>query len=576
MANKTFQTAHLDAPSTSPISKSHLNISTMDIMQMRVPYIEECVPNDDIDVDISSYFRAAPLQNAIYGNYSVVTAAFFVPHRVVWKKFPDFITGGATGQSSYTPPFATLNEIIARYKAIYPSGSSRDYDKLIKGRNTYDLLSDLGIPMADEEFNITLNNSNYTATYTAPKHLNFYNLHVNMLPFRALNRIWWDWFRDSNLISDDLESQYNDTSDSHVGQLNSNKYLALSGVPVPFEKDYFTTAFTDPQRGAASVVPVHIADTSLNPNLQMSAGGQPIYAANHSSGNNPQSVYVRDTGDTGNPANDILGKFEVLALRSAKALQRFLEKNNIAGASKLTQLLSHWGVAPSPIAFNMSEYIGKTEHLLNIDEVISNASTDYGSLGETVTKINGSTSSHFSYHAKEHGFFIVCSFIRPERIYKGAFPRYLFNRTDKFDYYTPEFENVSFQPIYSREILFRGSGNGDTTHVFGYAPRYAEYKFAQSRYTGGFCRKDMERLLLNDSSGDDHYQGNVISTAFTADAGTNSFDTVFQEPTPWLDHFQVRWRIDCGMRRPMQPYGMASISDITGTDISIPYAGVRL
>ena len=82
MANKTFQTAGISTPNLSPISKSHVNLSTCDIGSIRIPYWEEMLPNDDINFELSDYFRASPMAGPVFGNYRVCTQSFFVPSRL--------------------------------------------------------------------------------------------------------------------------------------------------------------------------------------------------------------------------------------------------------------------------------------------------------------------------------------------------------------------------------------------------------------------------------------------------------------------------------------------------------------
>nr|WCD56428.1 MAG: major capsid protein [Microviridae sp.] len=525
------------------------------------------LPNDDINFELTDYFRAAPMAGAVFGNYRVCTQAFFVPSRILWTKFQDFITGGATGTSQYNPPVATVRNFYETIKDIYPASLPVSKSAKAGIRDLFNLYIDMGLPLQN---NFPTLSDSETLVYPAID-ADLAESKVSLLPFRAVSKVWFDWFRDSNLISDDVESSYTITdgttgstsTTSAFGELGKRAH-ALTHVAVPWEKDYFTTAFVDPQRGSKSLVSVDIADPSLNPALSKPSTVQNLQLTGSRS--------VKTASYSGSEATGIIGSFDILAFRAASALQKFLERSNIGGATKLTQLLAHWGVSPSPSVMQMSEYLGRNEYSLNIDEVISTADTssvNETNLGDVTTKMNGGGAYSVNYHAKEHGFFICVQFIRPERVYLPGCDRRLFNRNFKEDYFNPEFEHISYQPIMSCEL----NPTVSSTHVFGYAPRYAEYKFSQSRYSGQYATPLYATVRPS------QYNGVLNQTTAFTMIGTDAIsmmDSVFATSDPFLDHFVVRWTINCGMKRPMSPYGQSTISDITGRDITIPYGGVRL
>ena len=63
-----------------------------------------------------------------------------------------------------------------------------------------------------------------------------------------------------------------------------------------------------------------------------------------------------------------------------------------------------------------------------------------------------------------------------------AFPKH-FSKFDKFDYFWPEFQHIGEQEILNKEILANHVAPDD---VFGYIPRYAEYKYNPSTVHGDF------------------------------------------------------------------------------------------
>ena len=75
--------------------------------------------------------------------------------------------------------------------------------------------------------------------------------------------------------------------------------------------------------------------------------------------------------------------------------------------------------------------------------------------------------------------------IMPKTAYQQGTPR-MFLRRDNLDYFWPSFANIGEQEVKNREIFeFPDNANGEQT--FGYVPRYAEYKFCNSRVAGDFA-----------------------------------------------------------------------------------------
>lgn len=80
------------------------------------------------------------------------------------------------------------------------------------------------------------------------------------------------------------------------------------------------------------------------------------------------------------------------------------------------------------------------------------------------------------YHATEFGLIIGIMSIMPRTAYQQGINRQWL-RSTKYDYYFPEFANLSEQAITKAEILAK---NGDATHnaaIFGYQGRYDEMRY---------------------------------------------------------------------------------------------------
>jgi hypothetical protein len=91
-------------------------------------------------------------------------------------------------------------------------------------------------------------------------------------------------------------------------------------------------------------------------------------------------------------------------------------------------------------------------------------------------------SNKVSYMCEEHGFIIGIMSVMPKSAYQQGIPK-VFSKFDKFDYFWPSFANIGEQPILNQELYHDVSDNLNDD-VFGYTPRYAEYKYIPSTVHG--------------------------------------------------------------------------------------------
>jgi hypothetical protein len=91
-------------------------------------------------------------------------------------------------------------------------------------------------------------------------------------------------------------------------------------------------------------------------------------------------------------------------------------------------------------------------------------------------------SNKVSYMCEEHGFIIGIMSVMPKSAYQQGLPK-VFSKFDKFDYFWPSFANIGEQPILNQELYHDVSDNLNDD-VFGYTPRYAEYKYIPSTVHG--------------------------------------------------------------------------------------------
>lgn len=100
--------------------------------------------------------------------------------------------------------------------------------------------------------------------------------------------------------------------------------------------------------------------------------------------------------------------------------------------------------------------------------------------------ISASSGKNISYFCEEHGYIIGIMSIMPKTAYQQGVPKH-FLRTSHLDYAWPTFAHIGEQEVLNKELYFEATdADGLNDKVFGYVPRYSEYRYQPSRVAGDF------------------------------------------------------------------------------------------
>ena len=501
-----FNSIRVRAPKRSTFNMSHeVKLSTS--FGVLTPIMcEEVLPGDTYRDKTEIMVRFAPMLAPIMHRVNVYTHFFFVPNRLVWNQWDKFITQGTDGKFSEKNPNA------------FPCAKYSDLAKVNFGTDTINprysgmngsLLDYLGIP--------TVESVEEAQAITSTEL-------ISLMPFRAYQLIWREYYRDQNIETDEadededvFEAWYRSggTLDpSQQNQILSNLVTLRSKC---WEKDYFTSALPWAQRGGDVQIPFDASSSIVYKNSdgrpgfwKASDGSSPdqsnSFVGVSSDGQSTALGHVNGTDFIGNQvpsvaydpngtlqANFNLGKATTInALRQAVQLQRWLEINSVAGARYKEQILAHFGVVSPDARLQRPEYLGGGRTPVVISEVLQTSQTTEGStpseLGDMAGHGFAIGSTHgFQKRFKEHGFIIGIMSILPRSAYQQGLPK-KFTRMDYLDYYFPVFANLGEQEIKNKELYFatQGTDVSNNNGVFGYIPRYAEYRYIPSTVHGDF------------------------------------------------------------------------------------------
>jgi len=389
----------------------------------------------------SALLRAATLVTPVMHPVDVRIHHWYVPNRIIWDDWDDFITGQndeltvptLDSDSSWTP-----------------------------------LWDNLGVPDGAGS--------------------------VSALPIRAYNKIWNEFYRDQ-----DIQTKLDEETNVAIQRVNWGKDYFTTARPDPQQGSAISIPFEPgalaPVRGIGirTATAADSADTyrsteasddmlpgddhmridSNELGVRVEDGTQPI-----GTGNRPQ--IFADLGEVSG------GGIDINEFRQAMALQRHLEARNRYG-SRIQDYLNYHGVRPRDGRLDIPEYLGGGKATIAFSEVLATAEGESTHVGDQAGHgISAMRSRRYGRFFPESGWVISLMSVRPKGMYADQLHRQWL-RSVKDDFWQREYEAFGPQAVLTKEVF----GNHPTaTDVFGYQGRFDEYRRHPSYVTGQFRTLD--------------------------------------------------------------------------------------
>lgn len=454
-------------------------LTTFDAGKLIPFYVDEVLPGDTFNVDTSAIIRMTTPKYPVMDDAFIDFYYFYCPNRILWDNFKYFM-----GEVEATPwmPAKTYKVPKINIRGTESNALPREES----------ILDYMGVPTKVKK-----------------------NFSINALPIRAYVKIWNEYFRDENvdnaavIKTDDKDVDYEDRT-STDSQILEDAVRGGRCLPVNKFHDYFTSCLPYPQRGPAVALPMEgnakisgFTDDKFNTKTPLYANS--FYDGTANPGNAKDKMYaIAADGNTGSAYLNIgtgtgtahnvvyLGAdlssvtaATINDLRKAVAVQQYYEALARGGSRYREQVQALWDVVISDKTVQVPEYLGGGRYRVNINQIVQTSgqqTNDDTPIGETgamsVTPINESS---FTKSFEEHGFVIGVCCVRHNRSYQQGLERF-WSRSDRLDYYVPQFANLGEQPVKKKEIMLTGGATDEET--FGYQEAWADYRMKPNRVSG--------------------------------------------------------------------------------------------
>lgn len=455
--SKLFQSVPIEQQKASSFDMSHYSLGSAKCGQLIPIFKQEIIPGDLISLGLMSQIDLPPMATAFMGRIDMRYEAFFVPNRICWGGWQDFMTkqtddpyNSAIERSSVLP-FITTPLVHVENLA----------EKI--GRST--LFDYLGYRYDGDFAKVGLKTTNSIGVENV--------LVDNALPFLAYHRIYDDWYRNSQIMRPLFVRRLMANSTPTISSfpwLQFNDTDSIAEIDLESEFENGDKLYTIHQRCWADD---RFTTCALYPQAALNPIGAPVTAKS-----------------TTQPTDHVT----IPNLRAANILQRYKEMKNLAGERYPDQLFAEYGVRPADAILDRPLFLGSFSHGVYTSAIFNSTPTENGNPKNPFSGELGSSAGDTSgfgkdslikgFKATEHGYVIVIASLVPHSFYSNGIDSDLLH-SQIGDIASPKLQGLGEQPISTAEILGRKTiPQIGGTAAFGYSPQYSAYKYRNDEVHG--------------------------------------------------------------------------------------------
>ena len=471
-------------------------VATMDFFRLLPTFAMEVQPHDDLHINLSAFTRCEALVKPVFAETRQENRFFFIPYRVVFPHWNDFINGTRSavngGTTIYTPFVPTLSfrsmckEFIdggfGSNSFTTSSGASETSHDIFKqssnGTYQYYRLTTVGRHVFSVLRGIGYNICGYSEQTSSKQYQRFNNYSPSVLPLLAYCKVIIDYYFPTS-FDDSTRNRFSGLIDSTLGmsrQFTASDFLfclQIVGLYTYYKQDYFTAGMQNPMGNPLG------AGASASFSVPVDNVGD-----YQESVRTDQNAVVEDIS-----SDDTISQYGLSVLKGlSDAIMRFVK----AGFRPADRYKARFGIDLPDANLNMSSYLGKSIQELMISDVMCNADSQGASIGEYAGKgvFTQRDKDNIHFRTEEYGFLVCISQILPKIGYVQGQPRYVLH-TQRYDFFSPEFDMAGNQMTAYSELFndFQTKQRAEldtskATDGFNFMPRYAETKVGRDMLLG--------------------------------------------------------------------------------------------
>lgn len=597
--SKIFKQQPVDIPNRSGMDLSFENILSMTTGTLIPVLVEEVLPNETYSLGYMCEAQLPPMATEFYGRIDMRLEAFFVPNRILWAGWQDFMT---------MPVYNPFSPQVYRPSVLPNIHRTFKYANYTELKTTYGFDTDY---MAESElpFFGPGSLSDYLGIKvqggTEPASMNEFVTIPNMLSFLAYHKIYDDWYRNPNIVTplfvrsngaanDNISFlPYNNIIDTEVNEYAASLLGVTGGQTYTAQPEIGHLSYSLPISSSLAFygnASSSAIDKQKTPNifsLHQRCWEKDYYttcAFYPQAAMSPASISIPDGQSN----------LTIPQIRSANVLQRWLERNNIAGMRYSDQIKATWGVLPSDALLDRPLFLGSSKFGLYTKGIsnstysgeneVYNRNPFNGAVGARAGSTHGygKDSLFDTFTSTEHGFLMVIASVVPHAYYGSGTRRYL-SRSKIGDFANPLLQGLGEQAVTVTELMMNPylAITGSTveapksifsTDYFGYQQQYSEYKYHDDEVhgllqpTGSLSAFTLQRYFDNFQLDKDFVEIAIdeLDSVLAADYSLGA--------VTWADFFFSFKKVT-----PLAEYVIPTLGDLKNTHKeNIPYRGRQL
>lgn len=429
--------------------------------------VKEVLPGDSFKIDLKSFTRTQPINTAAFARIREYYDFYFVPYDLLWNKANTVLTQMYDNPQhsvsmnptdnfvlSGTMPSVTASGLAKYLVSVNDSGEELNYFGYNRAICSAKLMEYLGYG----------NFYRYAKgdQFTWDEHPLLNNLNFNIFGFLAYQKIYSDYYRDSQweriapstFNVDFMDGSGNNSIEPYLDGDSSSDIITHYNLfdlrYCNWQKDLFHGLVPHQQYGDTAIVRTSDA-----------VAGSPT-------------------------------EFSILALRQAEFLQKWKEITQSGNKDYKDQIEKHWGVSAGDALSEMCSYLGGIASSLDINEVV-NSNITGDNAADIAGKGTGVSNGYINFDAGAKYGVIMCIYhCLPMLDYTADLVESAFIKVNAADYAIPEFDRVGMEAVPFAKMInpLKNEGGLNFTPfasmVMGYAPRYIDYKTSVDSSIGGF------------------------------------------------------------------------------------------